>query len=216
MRRHGSTAIGCSPKPWVLRLLRRPLASQSKARLKPQLLELLEDRKPEEARLPPSSLCPGSASDPRCGGGCLTGRADARCRLWRAGLAQALFADDKPHASALCSYRRCSCAPRTLVGAGVGRGRIWRKLPSRQNDVGDATALGERFPRRTGSTAHPLPRGLDQCKLDAIWCLGRQRRIDPIHEGLECPARRRRPNTIDFPIVAADTSQLALQLLCQW
>src|SRR5215467_14808935 len=102
MRRRGSTAIGCSPKPWALRLpLPRPIASQSRTRLEPELLELLEDRQPEEARLTPSAPCPSDASDPRRGGGCLTGCADARCRLWQARLAQALFARDKPHASAV-------------------------------------------------------------------------------------------------------------------
>src|SRR5215472_6286651 len=211
MKGRGSTAISCSLKPWALRLpLPLAIPRPSRTWLKPQLLELLEDRKPEETRLPPPAPCLGRASDSRCGGGCLAGRADARGSLWRTGLAQALFTGDKPHARCVPSRRRA------LVGPGVGRECVWRKLPPGQNDVGDATTLGKRFPCWTGNTAHPLPRGLDQGKLDAIWCLGRQRSIDPIHEGLEGSACRRRPNTIDLPVVAADTGELALQLLCQW
>src|SRR5262245_15507506 len=202
MRRRGSTAINCSLKPWALRLPPRlAVASRSRTWLKPQLLELLEDRKPEETRLCPSALCLGRTRDPRRDDGCLTGRAEARRSLWRAGLARALCAPDMPHARCIPSkrwHRPCGCAPRSLVGPGVGGERVRRKLPSRQNDIGDATTLGESFPCRTGSTAHPLPRGLDQGKLDAIWRLGRQCSIDPIHEGLESPACRRRPNPVDL------------------
>src|SRR6516225_4700374 len=187
MSAHASTAISCSLKPWALHpLLPRTTASPSRTWLEPQLQELLEGRKPEETRLLPAPpLCLGHTGVSRRGGGCLTGRADARGSLWRACLAHGLFA--KPRARG-------------------GRDRVGRKLPPGQNDVGDAPTLGQRFPCRTGSTAHPLPGGLDQCKLDAIGWLSWQRSIDPIHEGLEGPACRRRPNTIDFPVVAADAS----------
>src|SRR5262245_9815510 len=123
MKWRGNTAIGCLPRPWALRQpLRRTSARQSGRGLKPQLLELLENRKPEETRLSPPAPCLARAS----GSGRLTRRGEARPSLWGTCLAQAVVARDNLPARSVPSerwHRPGGGAPRALVVAGVGRPR---------------------------------------------------------------------------------------------
>ena len=130
--------------------------------------------------------------------------------------------------------RQAPCVPRPptrpgVAAAGVGvdgpapdrrggfgphgrSGRDLRRLFPRQDGARHAAALGKALARWAARATNLVASALHQREQDVVGLLGRQRGIDPVHEGIHRLARRRRPDAVELAFVAAHARQLALQL----